>query len=118
VNLLEEHLHSVVNKCWNYAKRLTSWDEHVANAVMGLGGEVGEIVDLHKKFFYHTEKPYEEFRQKLVHELGDLNFYQAKLMELHGITLEEVLEANRAKLESRHPELNKVTERFTAGYIK
>lgn len=74
------------------------------NAALGLGGEAGEIVDLHKKMFYHTEK---DRHNDLVNEFGDLFFYAAKLMELHGITLEECLAANREKLIDRHPSMFK-----------
>ena len=101
-NPLEEHLDTVVNVSWNYAKRIEDWKDHVFNAAMGLGGEAGEIVDLHKKMFYHTEK---DHHNDLVNEFGDLFFYAAKLMELHGITLEECLAANKAKLRDRHPEM-------------
>lgn len=101
-NPLDRHLHEVVNVSWNYAKRIETWQDHVMNAVLGLGGEAGEIVDLHKKLFYHTEK---DRRDELINELGDLCFYLAKVMELHGITLEECLEANMVKLQARHPDM-------------
>lgn len=99
-NPLEEHLHELVNKVWNYAGRCETWQDQVMNAVLGLGGEAGEVVDLHKKAFYHMEK---DRHEDLVNELGDLFFYATKLMELHGITLEECLAANKAKLIDRHP---------------
>ena len=118
MNLLDEHLHTVVNPCWNYAGRSTTWDDRVMNAVCGLGGEAGEVVDLHKKFFFHTPEPYDVFQEKLKHEMGDLFFYAAKVLELHGLTLEEVLAANKEKLQGRHPELGQVTERFPEGYIR
>lgn len=102
MNELEQHLHSVVNVSWNYARRCLTWEDHVQNAVMGLGGEAGEIVDLHKKLLYHTEK---DRRDELVNEIGDLCFYLVKLMELHGITLEECLEANKIKLMARHKDM-------------
>jgi NTP pyrophosphatase (non-canonical NTP hydrolase) len=54
----------------------------------------------------------------MMHELGDVAFYFAKVLELTGHTLEEVLQANKEKLESRHPELGKVAARFSDGYIK
>lgn len=103
-NPLEEHLHELINKVWNYAGRCETWQDQVMNAVLGLGGEAGEVVDLHKKMFYHTEK---DRHEELVNELGDLFFYAAKLMELHGITLEECLAANKAKLIERHPKMAK-----------
>lgn len=101
-NPLEQHLAEVVNVSWNYAGRIEGWQDHVMNACLGLGGEAGEIVDLHKKMFYHTEK---DRHQDLINEFGDLFFYASKLMELHGITLEECLAANREKLIDRHKDM-------------
>jgi NTP pyrophosphatase (non-canonical NTP hydrolase) len=117
-NPLQDHLDNVVNKTWNYAKRCESWKDHVENAVLGLAGEAGELADQHKKMFYHTEVDHSFHLNKIKHELGDICFYLAKVIELHGLTLEEVLEANRQKLASRHPELGEVTERFGKGHIE
>ncbi len=116
--ILKSHLNNVVNKSWNYAHRCETHKDEVMNAVLGLAGEAGETADQVKKWFFHSEKPYEFHREKLVSELGDVFFYLLKFMDLTGITLEEAIEGNRAKLESRHPELGKVTERFGEGYIK
>lgn len=101
-NPLDWHLDEVVNKSWNFSGRIEGWQDNVMNAVLGLGGEAGEIVDLHKKMFFHTEK---DRHDELVNEFGDLFFYAAKLMELHGITLEECLAANKEKLIGRHPKM-------------
>lgn len=111
-SLFQYHLNNVINPAWNFAGRCKSWTDEVMNAVLGLGGEAGEIVDQCKKMLYHTEKPFEFHREKLVSELGDSLFYHIKFMELMGITVEEALANNKAKLESRHPELGKVTERY------
>lgn len=112
-----QHL-ELVNKVWNYAKRCKSWTDEVQNATLGLVGEAGETTDQVKKMLYHTEKQFEFHREKLVQELGDVHFYLIKLQDLLGITTQEALLANKAKLESRHPELGVVTERFADGYIK
>lgn len=118
VNPLEDHLKEVVNKTWNYAKRCQTFEDHVLNAVLGLAGEAGEVADLHKKMLFHSEREAGFYQEKLKHELGDVCFYLAKVLELYGFTLEEVLAANKEKLASRHPELGTVTERFQQGYIK
>ena len=116
MNPLEQHLNEVVNVCWNYAGRISTYDEHLQNAVLGLAGEVGEVADIVKKQLYHQEG--KDYTEKMLHELGDVAFYFAKVLELTGHTLEEVLVANREKLSSRHPEMGKVVERFADGYIK
>ena len=114
-NPLEQHLHEVVNPCWNYAGRIDSYEGHLQNAVLGLSGEVGEIADIVKKMLYHTSG--KDYTEKMKHELGDVAFYLAKVLEITGFTLEEVLAANKEKLQSRHPELGVVSERFAPGYI-
>lgn len=115
-NPLDEHLHTVINVSWNFAHRIETYEGHLQNAVLGLVGEAGEVADIVKKMLYHTEG--KDYTDKLKHELGDVCFYLAKTLELAGLTLEEVLAANKEKLESRHPELGKVTERFGSGYIR
>lgn len=115
-NLLYDHLKDVVNRCWNYAKRCETFNDHLQNAVLGLAGESGEVADVVKKMLYHSKG--KDYHDKIKHELGDVIFYWLKTVELMGLTVEEVLEANRDKLESRHPELGKTTQRFPEGYIK
>jgi NTP pyrophosphatase (non-canonical NTP hydrolase) len=117
VNPLDEHLREVVNPCWNFAGRITTYDGHLQNAVLGLVGEAGEVADIVKKMLYHQPREDGDFTEKLKHELGDVAFYFAKLLEVVGLTLEEVLAANKQKLESRHPELGVVTERFAPGFV-
>ncbi len=117
-DILTKHLREVVNVSWNFAKRCKTWDDEVMNATLGLGGEAGETVDTVKKMVFHSPKPVDFFRSKIILELGDVLYYVCKIMDLFHVTPEEVLAANRAKLESRHPEHGKVTERFGEGYIK
>jgi NTP pyrophosphatase (non-canonical NTP hydrolase) len=89
------------------------------NAITGLMGEAGETSDQIKKWYFHAPKyDYAEFRRRLVLEIGDVIFYTLKLMDLFGISLKEVLDGNREKLESRHPEMGKVTERFGPEAIR
>jgi NTP pyrophosphatase (non-canonical NTP hydrolase) len=116
--IFERHLTEVIDKTWNYAGRCVTSNDHLSNAVFGMSGEAGEVADQVKKMLYHTEKPYEFHREKLVSELGDVLFYMIKFMQLTGITVEEALQDNARKLASRHPELGQVTERFGEGYIK
>lgn len=112
---LQKHVEEVVAPVWNYAGRCHSIEDEIQNATLGLVGESGEVADIVKKMFYHAPKDY---RDKLRHEMGDVAFYFGQLLKLFDFTLEEVLEANKEKLESRHPELGKVDERFGEGYIR
>jgi NTP pyrophosphatase (non-canonical NTP hydrolase) len=115
---LKSHLDEVVNVTWNFAKRLDRQQDHEGNAMDGMVAEAGECLDIHKKKWYHTEKPEGFYREKLVLELGDVVYYMLKTMDLNGIGMDEILAGNRAKLESRHPELGKVTERFNGQHIR
>jgi NTP pyrophosphatase (non-canonical NTP hydrolase) len=118
MNPLDEHLENCVNKCWNYAGRIDSYEGHLQNAVLGLVGEAGEVADQVKKMLYHTQTDNKFQMEKIKHELGDVAFYFAKMLELCGFTLEEVLQANVEKLSSRHPEMGQVQTRFADGYIR
>lgn len=115
MDIWQKHLNEVVNSCWNYAGRINDFDGHISNAVLGLTGESGEVADVLKKMLYHTEKDY---REKMLYELGDVAFYLLKTIELMGFSNEEVLAANRKKLESRHPEMGVVDVRFGTDAIR
>lgn len=115
---LKKHLNEVVNVTWNFSKRLKTPQDHQMNALVGLASEAGETLDIGKKMWFHTEKPFEEFREKLVLELGDILYYFLKVLDVFDISLKEVIEGNRKKLASRHPELGEVKERFKGDYIR
>lgn len=115
----KSHLKNVVNVCWNYAGKCKTEQDHVMNAITGLMGETGEVSDQIKKWYFHAPKyEFDEFRRRLVLEIGDVLFYTMKLMDIFGITLKEVLDGNREKLASRHPEMGEVTERFGPDAIR
>lgn len=115
---LKKHLNNVILKSWNFSGRLETPRDSQMNALVGLASEAGETLDIGKKMWFHTEKPFKEFRQKLVYELGDILYYFLITLHVFDISLKEVVEGNRDKLESRHPELGKVKERFGKDSIK
>ena len=117
---LYNHLRNVIAKTWNYANRyLPGSDRELMNIVFGLCAESGEVADVLKKYYCHTEKDnWPEVRQKLVYEMGDVLFYWLKLADRYDITIDEIVEGNREKLASRHPEMGQVAERFGTGAIK
>lgn len=118
MNSLRNHLVNVIDKTWNFAGRLQGAQDHQMNALVGLASEAGETLDIGKKMWFHTPKPFEYYRPKLVLELGDILYYFLKVLDVFEISLTEVIDGNRAKLESRHPELGMVTERFGKDAIK
>ena len=117
-NLLTDHLKTVINPAWNFASRCDTTEKEQMNALVGLASEAGETLDIGKKMWFHTPKPFSAVREKLISELGDVIFYWLKALDLFGFTVEEVIDYNRKKLESRHPELGKVTERFGKDAIR
>lgn len=116
--MLQTHLDEVVNKSWNFAGRCSTREKNEMNALIGLASEAGETLDIGKKMWFHTPKSFQDFREKLLSELGDVIYYWLKAVEVFGFTPEEVLAYNRKKLESRHPEFGKVVERFGKDAIR
>lgn len=73
----------------------------VLNGCLGLSGEVGEVMDMVKKWVFH-EKPLDEIHLKK--EIGDVMWYVAMLCESFGYDLDEILQMNVDKLKARFPE--------------
>lgn len=71
------------------------------NAVMGLCGESGEVIDIVKK---HLAQGHELNKDALIKELGDVAWYLAEAATALGVNLDEVLQRNIDKLKSRYPE--------------
>ncbi|MEM1268425.1 MAG: nucleoside triphosphate pyrophosphohydrolase family protein [Bacteroidota bacterium] len=80
---------------------LTGPESMVVWNALGLAGEAGEVADLIKKGVFHQHGV---SRDTIRDELGDVLWYVAALCTNHGLTLEEVMEANVEKLKQRYPE--------------
>ena len=78
---------------------LTAEDAHSLHMAVGIAGEAGELLDAVKKAAIYR-KPID--RENVVEELGDLEFYMEGLRQGLGITREEVLTHNIAKLSKRY----------------
>lgn len=81
-----------------------NFKDRLINNAFGLSGEVGEFVDLMKKALFHgTEVP----RDKIVKELGDIQYYWAETVSTLGeqlkFTVQDVLDTNSKKLRERYP---------------
>lgn len=71
--------------------------------LLGLAGEVGEILGEHKKWLRDGES-YKLFPERVKEELGDLLWYLSNVATKHGLTLEEVADFNLSKTGRRwHP---------------
>jgi NTP pyrophosphatase (non-canonical NTP hydrolase) len=78
---------------------LTPADAHSLHMAVGISGEAGELLDAVKKAAIYR-KPID--RANVVEELGDLEFYMEGLRQGLGITRQEVLDHNIAKLSKRY----------------
>jgi len=75
-----------------------SQEEHCS---LGLAGEVGEAVDLVKKRIYGKKfVPWID----MALELGDVLFYLTGLAAANGLTLNDLMRVNSAKLRARYPD--------------
>lgn len=73
----------------------------ILNGCLGLSGEVGELLDMFKKWIYHR-KPLDEEHAK--RELGDVMWYVAMICHSFGWDLDEILQMNVDKLKARYPD--------------
>ena len=82
---------------------LTADKAHALHMAVGISGESGELLDCIKKHtMYNRPIDRENLVENLVEELGDIEFYLEGLRQVFGVTREEVLAINQAKLEKRY----------------
>lgn len=78
---------------------LTPEKAHCLHMAVGVSGESGELLDAIKKsVIYNKDLDLENVKE----ELGDIEFYLEGLRQGLGISREETLEANIAKLSKRY----------------
>ena len=78
-------------------KELSSYDQ-LRNAVYGLNGESGEVIDILKK---HEFQGHELNVPKLIDELGDVAWYLALACTALNITIDDVIQKNIDKTSKR-----------------
>jgi NTP pyrophosphatase (non-canonical NTP hydrolase) len=70
--------------------------------VLGIGGETGELIEKIKKLFRDDKGVITETKLKQIKkEMGDIFWYNARLAEYLGFTLDEVARENIEKLLDR-----------------
>lgn len=74
--------------------------DKLENACLGLAGECGEVCDILKKYLFQG---HELDRPHLIEELGDCAWYLAEAASGLGVSLEDILIQNIAKLKRRYP---------------
>ncbi|MBP6005947.1 nucleoside triphosphate pyrophosphohydrolase family protein [Candidatus Saccharibacteria bacterium] len=83
-------------------KSSSSRNTDIYHWILGLGGEVGEILEKFKKITRDHDADFSALDlDDLTKELGDVLWYLAVLADEFGITLEEVAIKNSKKLKSR-----------------
>jgi NTP pyrophosphatase (non-canonical NTP hydrolase) len=73
----------------------------LAYVALGLNGEAGEVAEHIKKILRGDKIPFEERKDLIKKELGDVLWYLAMTADVLGLTLEEVAYTNIQKLYSR-----------------
>lgn len=76
-------------------------DLELAYTVMGLAGEAGELVNRAKKILRGDEGAHEAFLNTSLGELGDCQYYLARIAEFQGQSLSLIMAHNIRKLEGR-----------------
>lgn len=74
--------------------------DRIEHALWGMTSEVGEICGLHQK----THQGHALDRAEAMKEVGDLMWFICEYLDVMGYSLEEVCEANIAKLRERYPQ--------------
>jgi NTP pyrophosphatase (non-canonical NTP hydrolase) len=83
---------------WVEAKMLTEGSERLVENTLGLVGEAGEVAEKIKKLIRDSTKVNQD---EIIKELGDVVFYATALANYFEGSLEEVIEVNMDKLDSR-----------------
>lgn len=73
----------------------------LVNAIFGLVGESGEMVDNIKKDLFHGIPMDKDALKK---ELGDIEYYLSVVENYYGFTKEDVCRTNQDKLRKRYPD--------------
>ena len=74
-------------------------DAHMIHMIMGMSGEVGELLDAIKKTVIYGK---ELDREHVIEELGDIEFYMEGLRQGLGLNRDDILAANISKLNKRY----------------
>jgi len=87
---------------WTETTAIYPKEFELSYLALGLVGEAGEIANHIKKVLRdYNGKVTDEMKKTLINELGDVEWYIARLCEFLGTTIEDVMQINFEKLESR-----------------
>lgn len=78
--------------------------ERILTAAIGIGAEGGEFMEIVKKCVFQGKPMDDEAQYHMKRELGDIIWYVTQACIAMGISLENVIDTNIQKLESRYPD--------------
>lgn len=73
---------------------------NLLHGAVGIAGEAGELLDAIKKHWIYGKKLDVEH---VIREMGDLYFYFTALRLQLGVEMDDIIQANREKLDRRYP---------------
>lgn len=79
---------------------IATQDARVLHAAIGICTEAGELLDVVKKFLFYGKEPE---TTNMIEEVGDVLWYVAILCDVLGVSLENIMARNIAKLHKRYP---------------
>ena len=68
---------------------------------VALNEDAGEVAGFWKKYHFRGNPNGKLFEIDLLYELGDVLFYLTRMANLHGWSVEDVMDANKAKLDAK-----------------
>lgn len=97
--IFEEMVMALVKKGQDILNEMTPEQADLLHMGVGVSGESGELLDAIKKHTIYG-KPLD--RENVIEELGDIEFYMERVRQLIGVSREETIQANIAKLGKRY----------------
>lgn len=84
----------------NLGKEMSTPGEEAHHHTTGMSGEAGELLDITKKTWIYG-KPLDI--EHIIEEMGDLRWYYQSMLNMLGLTDEDIQAANTVKLQKRYP---------------
>ncbi|EPQ0109787.1 nucleoside triphosphate pyrophosphohydrolase family protein [Acinetobacter baumannii] len=97
--IFSEMVTALVKKGQDILNDMTPEQADLLHMGVGVSGESGELLDAIKKHAIYG-KPLD--RENVIEELGDLEFYMERIRQIIGVSREETIAANMAKLGKRY----------------
>jgi NTP pyrophosphatase (non-canonical NTP hydrolase) len=97
----EQFVQSIVKPGHDILVQLTPLQASILHMAVGVSGEAGELLDTVKK---HCVYQKQLDINNVIEEAGDILFYLTGLLNELGLTINDCMESNVAKLSKRYPQ--------------